>query len=32
LKTDATFDPVAELAKLDAVETDNQGKLAKYNH
>ena len=32
LKPDATFDPTAELAKLDAAETDNQGILAKYNH
>jgi len=32
LKTDDTFDPDAELAKLDAVETVNQGKLAKYNN
>ena len=32
LKMDAAFDPTAELAKLDAAETDNQGKLAKYNH
>ena len=27
LKTDATFDPATELAKLDAAETANQGTL-----